>query len=78
MIEVKYFGAIAELTSLDTETISLKERDLSIVVAELTQKYQFESIPYSVAVNQKIIASLKDYQLNDNDVVALLPPFAGG
>lgn len=78
MIEVKYFGAIAEKTKCDTEKLSFSAVSLAELVANLNQKHQLESLTYSVAVNQKLISSLDDYELQQNDIIALLPPFAGG
>ncbi|MBK0368562.1 MoaD/ThiS family protein [Flavobacterium agrisoli] len=78
MIEVKYFGAVAEKTKCDKETFDFESISLSQIVADLHQKHQLESITYSVAVNQKIVADLEQYFLQSNDTIALLPPFAGG
>lgn len=78
MIEIKYFGAIAEKTKCTFEKVSSSEILLQDLLQDLEEKYQFNSLAFSVAVNQKIIPKATDYTLNTNDVVALLPPFAGG
>jgi molybdopterin synthase sulfur carrier subunit len=35
-------------------------------------------LTFSVAVNQKIVPKATNFALKTSDVVALLPPFAGG
>lgn len=78
MIEIKYFGAVAEKTKCEFEKISSSEISLQDLLQNLEEKYQFNSISFSVAVNQKIVAKATDYTLQTSDIVALLPPFAGG
>ncbi|MNY62839.1 ThiS family protein [compost metagenome] len=51
---------------------------LQDLLQDLEEKYQFESLSFSVAVNQKIVSKATDYALKTSDIVALLPPFAGG
>ncbi|AOC96042.1 MULTISPECIES: MoaD/ThiS family protein [Flavobacterium] len=79
MIEVKYFGAVAEKTKCEFETLSFSEQcSLQKLLQDLNEKYEFESLTFSVAVNQKIVSKTSDYTLQTSDIVALLPPFAGG
>jgi molybdopterin synthase sulfur carrier subunit len=78
MIEVKYFGAIAEKTKSRGEEISFSNMPLSDLLSALEQKYQFKELSFSIAVNQKIIQNTADYKLKSDDIIALLPPFAGG
>lgn len=79
MIEIKYFGAVAEKTKCEFEKIPFSEEaSLQQLLKDLDIKYQFESLNFSVAVNQKIVPKTTDYKLQTSDVVALLPPFAGG
>lgn len=79
MIEVKYFGAVAEKTKCDFEKLSFSEElSLQKLLQDLNYKYEFESLTFSVAVNQKIVSKTSDYTLQTSDIVALLPPFAGG
>ncbi|SNR58750.1 MoaD/ThiS family protein [Flavobacterium sp. ov086] len=78
MIEIKYFGAVAEKTKCTFEKVSFSEVSLQKLLQDLEIKYQFESLSFSVAVNQKIVPKTTDYKLQTSDVVALLPPFAGG
>ncbi|WP_316634572.1 MoaD/ThiS family protein [uncultured Flavobacterium sp.] len=78
MIEIKYFGAVAEKTKCAFEKVSSSEVSLQKLLQDLEIKYQFESLSFSVAVNQKIVSKTTDYKLQTSDIVALLPPFAGG
>ncbi|CAM3423775.1 MoaD/ThiS family protein [Flavobacterium chungbukense] len=79
MIEVKYFGAVAEKTKCEFEKLSFSEEiSLQKLLQNLNEKYEFESLTFSVAVNQKIVSKVADYTLQTSDIVALLPPFAGG
>lgn len=78
MLSVKYFGAVAEKTKVVEENFSLSNLSLQELVDELEQKYDLTSLSYSIAVNQKMVQDKKSYMLMSNDVVALLPPFAGG
>lgn len=78
MIEIKYFGAVAEKTKCEFEKVTFSEVSLQDLLRDLDEKYQFESLSFSVAVNQKIVSKNADYDLHTNDIIALLPPFAGG
>lgn len=78
MIEVKYFGAIAEKTKCSDENIVAVNLSLRQLVNLLEQKYQLGKNTFSVAVNQKIVQDTENYIVKANDIVALLPPFAGG
>lgn len=78
MIEVKYFGAVAEKTKCEFEKLSFSEVSLQKLLQDLNEKYEFEALTFSVALNQKIVSKTTDFTLQTSDVVALLPPFAGG
>ena len=78
MITVKYFGAIAEQTKRNEEEFSFSKNSLSVLLSDLTLKYALNELSFSVAVNQKMVQNPADYSLKSNDVIALLPPFAGG
>lgn len=74
ILKLKYFGMVAEALNKEAE-----ELDLDIVnISELIESFhsRLKDINFKVAVNH-IIVDL-NYQLNNNDEVALLPPFAGG
>ena len=78
-ITLKYFGVIAEIMgsefevlNIQSETITLKDLDEIIVEKNNLLKEQ----KYKIAVNQSIID--RNITINENDEIALLPPFSGG
>ena len=78
MITIKYFGAIAAQANTAEETVSFAEQSLEQLIQIVTANHSFDSNSYSVAVNQELIQDIANYQLQSDDIVALLPPFAGG
>lgn len=78
MISVKYFGAIAEKTKTQEEEFSFSEMRLMDLLSAIELKYQLSPLPFSVAVNQKMVQVDSKYSIKNSDVIALLPPFAGG
>ena len=78
-ITVKYFGIIADITQKKEEVFFVDE-DLS-TVKKLKSKVEIKYpkalvINYSIAVNQKFLQN--DILLEKDDIIAFLPPFAGG
>jgi molybdopterin synthase sulfur carrier subunit len=78
MIQIKYFGAIAEATKSKEEEFPFMEMTLQQLMDKLEQKYHLKKLSFSIAVNQKIIQDKENYSIKKNDIIALLPPFAGG
>ncbi len=78
MIEVKYFGAIADKTSCQGEEFHSPYPSLQQLLDELEQKYRLSQLSFSVVVNRKIVRHMEACKLEHNDIVALLPPFSGG
>jgi sulfur-carrier protein len=78
MITVKYFGNIAEKTNCLEEVYSIDTIGTAELIANIKAKHQLEHQTFSIAVNQKIVDYTTDIKLNTQDVVAFLPPFAGG
>lgn len=78
MISVKYFGEIAEKTNRAEEEFSFSDMPLSNLLLALEEKYEISKLSFSIAVNKKIVQNKANYMLKHNDIVALLPPFAGG
>jgi len=77
MIKIKYFGALVALTRRRGEKIYFSDLKLSQLLIELESKYELNHLPFSVAVNQKIIDRFSNHILKRNDIVALLPAFVG-
>jgi sulfur-carrier protein len=78
MIQLKYFGSIAEKTMSNEETFVFSNHTLTQILEAINGKYNIKNLSYSIAVNQKIVKDVTNFEITDNDVIALLPPFAGG
>jgi len=76
MITVKYFGAVAEVTQKKEEQFSITDSLFGLRSQIESQYPEIKQIPYSLALNRSIVK--EDAKLNENDEIALLPPFAGG
>ena len=76
-VNVLFFGSLIDVTGGSQEIQLTDVRDIDGVKNDLQQKYpQLQNYTFRIALNQKIID--ENHDLNDNDVIALLPPFAGG
>ena len=78
-IIIKYFGIIADITQKKEEVFFIEEElnTAEKLKSKVEIKYpKILVINYSVAVNQKFLHN--DVLLKNNDIIALLPPFAGG
>ena len=75
-VKVLLFGVLADkagYSSLDFEDVN----NLDELIKILKFKYPFgNNTSYAIAVNQSVVKG--NIKLNDNDEVALLPPYAGG
>lgn len=79
MVTVKYFGAVTDITKKKEEQLALNAalNSLNSIQKTLEEQYpELRNINYRFAVNQSIPS--EDVALNDQDEIALLPPFAGG
>jgi len=77
-VNVKYFGMVGEVTKKDNEKLNFNE---SVSVEELKnvilKKHpKLKKLDFQIALNLTIVD--KDKKINNNDEIALLPPFAGG
>lgn len=78
-IIVKYFGLVADITNKKEELFSLNESLLTTrdLLTYIHQKYtDLKDTSFVIAVNKTIATN--DLKLNNKDIIALLPPFAGG
>ena len=75
-MRVLFFASIAEYT--ETNEIYLDHvNDTEELKVILKQKYPgIEGFSYAMAVNKTMLT--QNQKLNDDDEVALLPPFSGG
>ncbi len=78
-ITVKYFGIIADITQKKEEVFFLEDESNTInnLKSKLEVKYPKILVTnYSIAVNEKFLQN--DISLKNKDIIAFLPPFAGG
>ena len=78
-IKIKYFASLREKAQKSEEVIQLeKNKKLSDIYEELTNTYHFNYAPYEIkfAVNNTYVSD--EYELQNNDVLAFIPPVAGG
>jgi len=76
-LNVKYFGMIAEWTGTTEQSIECPVSTVQDLKTQLeTEHPKLKDISYQVAVNHKIASN--EEKLNEQDELALLPPFAGG
>lgn len=77
ILKLKYFGMIAEVIGKDEESFEFNNITIKELDTLLKSSYKnLNSMNYKIAVNQSIVD--QDTMLNENDEIALLPPFAGG
>jgi len=77
ILKLKYFGMIAEAIGKDGEELDISASTVRELQMLLIKQYnKLENKNFKIAVNQKMVE--ESFNLNNNDEVALLPPFAGG
>jgi len=75
-IKVLLFGVLSEISNSNTFTIENIVDSQSLVLFLEKNYPKIIGKKYKISVNKNIIQ--ENYCFNDNDEVALLPPFAGG
>ena len=77
ILKLKYFGMIAEAVGKESEIIDFSLKTVEELDHFIKNEYsKLLSMNYKIAVNQSFVES--NTLLNENDEIALLPPFAGG
>ena len=77
-ITVKYFGEIAEATNCNEEQVVTASNKLSELIEQLSKKHKLERFQLIIALNQNLVELNDHITINNNDELAILPPFAGG
>lgn len=78
-LSIKYFGMIAETIGKQEEKVEIFSQQISValLVELLLKKYPNLNLKsFKIAVNQSVAENAA--LINENDEIALLPPFAGG
>ena len=79
ILNIKYFGVLADITKKKEEQLVLDESNLTVNSLKSKIESVYEELKknsYSIAVNQRMAEM--DVTVKDQDVIAFLPPFAGG
>ncbi|MCG9791267.1 MoaD/ThiS family protein [Flavobacterium algicola] len=79
IINTKYFGLIADITNKKEEKLQLDGGKMSVASLKLLMENNYPDLKkttYSIAVNQTMVE--EETFLNEQDIIAFLPPFAGG
>jgi len=75
-MQVKFFGRLAEITGKSEITIAAFPDILSLM-EELNRMYHgLGEQTYLIALNRKVVSG--NHRLQEEDELALLPPFSGG
>ncbi|HTC01384.1 MAG TPA: MoaD/ThiS family protein [Ferruginibacter sp.] len=75
-VNIFIFGQLTEIIAKDNLVIK-DISDTDKLTVHLNKIYPaIAKIKYAIAVNKNMIT--KNTMLNDNDVVAIMPPFSGG
>ncbi len=77
-VNLKYFGQIAEITGKTEEKFRIAAPNVSQLLRDLKDTYNFSETPLNIAVNKEIVHATDDRELKNTDDIAILPPFAGG
>lgn len=78
-LTLKYFGMIADITQKKEEVFFMDNDSVSLEILKSKIEIDYPKIldvNYSVAINKKFANC--DTELEDQDEVAFMPPFAGG
>ncbi len=74
---MKYFGMIAESLGKEEETLDLDIKMVSDLSDYFLSEFsRLEEMNFQISVNLNIVPA--QFELSENDEVALLPAFAGG
>ncbi len=75
-VNIMIFGQIADITGVSNIAIE-NVHDTNQLIEQLNLSYpSLASARYAIAVDKKIIK--ENTPLNNNNTIALLPPFSGG
>ena len=75
-ITIHFFGSLVDITGQSKKELNIL-RDTDSLNLQLQKEYPaLVSTKYFIAVNQQMIKINRE--LNNGDIVALMPPFSGG
>lgn len=77
-VTLKYFGQLVDVMGSHEETREITANTSNELLEHMKQNNPIGHIPFQLAINDKLIEQEAAKKLNDGDVIALLPPYAGG
>jgi len=78
-ITLKYFGIIAEIMGSESEVLNIEAKSITLKDLDeiiVNKNNLLKDHQYKFAVNESITDH--NVEVNENDGIALLPPFSGG
>lgn len=77
-LEILYFASLAEQANKDEDTVQFTGDNLSELYQMLSEKYDFKLTQekLAVAINHEMVNW--DSPINAGDIIAFIPPVAGG
>ncbi|SHJ30570.1 MoaD/ThiS family protein [Aquimarina spongiae] len=76
-LTIKYFGMIAEATTMPEEQLQIEHCSVSELLEKLKIAHpKLNHMDFKVAVDQQLVQ--ENYTITKEAEIALLPPFAGG
>jgi len=77
ILKLNYFGMVAEAVGKEEELYDFSNRTVEELNQQLKERYaNLGELSYNFAINHSIVEN--SHVLNEQDEIALLPPFAGG
>ena len=77
-LEILYFARLAEQAGKDEEKIQFAGEHLTDLYQMLSEKYSFKLTQDKLAVAINHEMTRWDTPINDGDIIAFIPPVAGG
>jgi len=77
-VTLKYFGQLVDVMGSHEEIREITANTSNELLEQMKQNNPIGHIPFQLAINDKLIEQEAAKKLNDGDVIALLPPYAGG
>lgn len=78
-VKVRFFASLRDITKLDHIDLNVESNSIESLLQTLCGKYpELNNYTNSIRIAVNSAYSEKNQNLNENDVVALIPPTSGG
>ncbi len=78
-LKILFFGIVRDIVGENSIDLDV-DTNISVVNMQQILKKEYSGLTdienYAIAVNEEYVS--EEYKLNDNDVVAIIPPVSGG